>query len=574
MSAGALGGLAALNLAFLLAGGSVVWAVAGLPSWSRVAELAGGAYLVGLACSGVAWTLLLVAGVPLGGAAMLGVVAAVAVAGGAAGVVRRSPLPHAPRVRPPALLDVVGLGVAIVLLEAIFRAGRLAGLYTWDAWAFWVPKAKIIYLTGGLDTDFFTRLPGPTYPPLVPALEAADFHAMASMDVVTLHVQFWFCAVGFVAAVVGLLWRRVHHALLWTFVLAALAAPRVGEHVLKPQADFLLDFLFVTGALLVLLWLLEDDRAHLLLATPLLAATVLTKREGVLLVACLAVATAVAAGGRLRRAWWIVGLPFAVAAAVTGIWHAWYAAHGIGGEVAAGGGLAAGLGLDRAVDALRLSLQVFFDPGLWGLVPFAGVVALAAALAMGVRRPAMFALVLVTLIVLGGAWVTWSYRELAISTDDALNPIVRYTTSIELLLAVLAPLLVSSLVPERIGEVAAHTVRPARAALLAGALALAYPVAALAHGLPRFPDRGDCVRAPVEGQPVAVVFGRFDTLRAADALAQRAEHVGFQGLRIEQDGCGRLVVWLPNAPDVKTGESVVAEARGARFETHLELGHG
>jgi hypothetical protein len=60
--------------------------------------------------------------------------------------------------------------LTVVYLEAQFRAGRLAGLYEFDAWSFWVPKAKAIYLFGGLDRQLFHDLPGPSYPPLVPAV--------------------------------------------------------------------------------------------------------------------------------------------------------------------------------------------------------------------------------------------------------------------------------------------------------------------------------------------------------------------------------------------------------------------
>ena len=67
--------------------------------------------------------------------------------------------------------------LVVVYVEALFRAGRLAALSNYDGWAFWVPKAKVIYLFGGLDERFFRELPNPTYPPLVPALEAAAFQA-------------------------------------------------------------------------------------------------------------------------------------------------------------------------------------------------------------------------------------------------------------------------------------------------------------------------------------------------------------------------------------------------------------
>ena len=113
-----------------------------------------------------------------------------------------------------------------VYFEALFRSGRLAGLDEFDGWAFWVPKAKAIYFFGGLDPQFFPELPGPSYPPLVPALSTTSFHFMGSADVVTLHLQFWFFLVGFVAAVAGLSAARPR-ILLWPPILLLLVTPHV-----------------------------------------------------------------------------------------------------------------------------------------------------------------------------------------------------------------------------------------------------------------------------------------------------------------------------------------------------------
>jgi len=118
------------------------------------------------------------------------------------------------------------------------------GLSAWDAWAFWVPKAKVIYFFGELDEQFFRELANPTYPQLVPALEASAFNFMGSVDAVTLHLQFWFLACSFVASVAGLLAARVPGLLLWPFLLLVLVAPRIVGRSLDPQADFLLDYLF------------------------------------------------------------------------------------------------------------------------------------------------------------------------------------------------------------------------------------------------------------------------------------------------------------------------------------------
>ncbi|MDX6503783.1 MAG: hypothetical protein QOE29_908 [Gaiellaceae bacterium] len=574
MTGQAIAGIVGLNLLFLLAGGAATWAALGCETWGAIARLAGVAYLVGVALGGTAWTLLLVAGVPLGGAAMVGTLPALALLGLVAGLLLHRPAPRWPG-RLPALsaLDLVGLAVVGIVLEALFRAGRLTGLYTFDAWAFWVPKGEAIYYFHGLDHQLFSTLPGPTYPPLLPALEAADFHAMAGVDTVTLHLQFWCLAAGFVVAVVGLLAGRAPRWLVWPAAVLAVAAPRMTEALLAPQADFLLDFFVAIGALLLVLWVLDEDTRWLALAAPLLVGAVLTKREGALLVACLLVAAALASGARLRRSW----RPLAVVVVAIGgaslAWHAWYGARGIGGEVAPGAGFAGGLDLGRAASALRLSLRVLLDVGRWSFIPWIGLGALLVAALARRRRLVVFVGVAAGLAVLGGAWVTWSFRELAVTSQESLNPIVRYTASIELLLAVTTPLLLGAALRDRLPR-PRQVLAPLPGLGLVAAALLVYPAVTLAGGLPRFPSRSDCVRPPVAGQPVAIVFGHFDRLEPAQKLLARAESVGFKGFRIEPDGCGRLVLWLPNGPSVEVGQSVVGEARGARIEAHLELGHG
>ena len=58
------------------------------------------------------------------------------------------------------------VALVVVYMEALFRAARLQGLSAWDAWAFWVPKAKAIYFFGGLDAQFFSELPTVVSPAL------------------------------------------------------------------------------------------------------------------------------------------------------------------------------------------------------------------------------------------------------------------------------------------------------------------------------------------------------------------------------------------------------------------------
>src|SRR6185503_14411773 len=259
MTVRALLGLAVANVVVLAAGGCLLWGVRGLRSWAEAVRLSGLAYMVGVAAFGVASTVLLVAGVPYGVTTILVTSVVLAVSGLLLGQVLGRPPPRLRGGGAQGIGLVAASYVALVgvYLEALFRAGRLAPLSNFDGWAFWVPKAKAIYFFGGLDEQFFRELANPTYPPLVPALEAAAFHAMGSADTVTLHVQLWFFLTGFVAAVAGLLAPRVRPAVLWPILLLVLVAPRVVNRSLEPQADFLLDYFFALAALLVALWLVD-----------------------------------------------------------------------------------------------------------------------------------------------------------------------------------------------------------------------------------------------------------------------------------------------------------------------------
>jgi hypothetical protein len=449
MTLRAIGGLTALNGAYALLGLAVLWTLRGLPRWSDVLRFAGLGYLVGVAAFGVVWTELLVLGVPFGGWAVVlslggGIVAALAV-----GALRGRPPPRGLRdpsaaAPVPAALLVTAAGVALtgLMLEALFRAARLQSLQAYDAWAFWVPKAKAIYFFGGLDHEVFTTVAGPTYPPLVPILDAAAFHAIGGPDTVTFHLQFWFLVTGAVAAIAGLLHRHVPAWLLWPSIVLVLAVPRFGGNLLIPQADVLVDLLFVVAALLLVLWLRDGHTWRLAAAALLLAGATLTKREG-LLFAAAALGVAVAVSLTRGRS---TSLPLvAAAAAVVALavpWRLWYRDQGIGGEAPSDAGL--GGSLDRALDSLRLSADVLFDATLWSVVPVVALIALAAALVWGDRRLAAFLGSLLAVVFLGGAWVTYSYVDVPITAEESVNPIVRYTGAVVLLAAVSTPLLLAS----------------------------------------------------------------------------------------------------------------------------------
>ena len=446
MSARSLVGVAALSCLYLASGLALLWLLGALETVRQLVRLAGLAYVLGVGVVVSLWTLLVIAGVPLS-IWVVGLVPCLVVA--CAAVAARNRRRALPRRGSPAEASngvlVVALGIAAsgILLEATFRVARLSGLYAWDAWAFWVPKAKAIYYFGGLDVAVFTSSSGPSYPPLVPVLDAALFHAMGRPDVTTLHLQYWLFGVGFVWAFVGILADRVPAWILWPFPLLLLVAPRLGRRFYITEADLLLDVLFVLAAMLVLLFLIDRASWRLIVATLLMSAMVLTKREGLLLLAALVAATVVASIRDRRFVWPRIGLSAAAAVAVSVPWRIWYLAHGIGGE-GPSNGINPAQNTDRLWPSLRLAFDVLFSSDYWSVIVPVTIGALVLAALARRYVVAIFFGTLGALVVLGGGWITWAIPELPITQELGGNPIVRYMGAAALLGVAACPLLLAS----------------------------------------------------------------------------------------------------------------------------------
>lgn len=102
--------------------------------------------------------------------------------------------------------------------------------------------------------------------------------------------------------------------------------------------------------------------------------------------------------------------------------------------------------------------------------------------------------------------------------------------------------------------------------------ALAYPIAVVAGGGPRFPTRAECVRPAKTDDNLEAVFGRFASRTRAEQVLRRVLQVGFEGTEIESDGCGRLKVTLHGIPTLQVGRDFVAEAQRVGFHPRLEQG--
>jgi hypothetical protein len=444
VSVGAIAGLGALNLTLLIVGAAALYALRGLRSWNEAVRLAGVAYMLGVALCGVVFVSELVVDLPFSLGAILVTEVVLALAAVVIGRSLGRPRPTG-RLSLPRLsaLSVAFSALFVLYCEALFRSGRLAGLYEFDGWAFWVPKAKAIYFFGGLDQQFFAELPGRSYPPLVPAFEAAAFHFMGSPDVVTLHLQFWFFLVGFVVAVAGLLSVRVSPVFLWPPLLLLLATPHVVQYALQAEGDFVLDELLALAVLFIALWLVERKGWHLGAATILLAAAMSTKREGYLVAACIILAALAASWTARRGVWPRLVLVAVIAVVLTIPWRVLLAVRGLPGGGPEAGGTGLFSHLDRAWPSFRLALSTLFDFNIWLLVAPVGLLAIAVALVAGAQPVGLYTLTLFALAIVAFSWTTWAFPSLPITKDPALNPMPRLTGSLVFATTAVLPVLLA-----------------------------------------------------------------------------------------------------------------------------------
>jgi hypothetical protein len=572
LNAHAIAGLLALNLWLLAVGIAVLFGVRGWRSWGELARLSGLAYVLGVALLGVVWVWELVVGIDLGFATIFGSGIVIALIAAVVGYRLGHRLPPRPAGLPPFRLSPVTAvfgALTIVYFEALFRDARLHALTEFDAWHFWVPKAKAIYFFGGLDEQLFSVLINQSYPPLVPTLQAAAFHFMGSPDVVTVHLQFWFLFVGFAGALVGLLSGRVPALFIWPPLLLLLVAPYVIGHAYQPQADFLLDELFVIVALLIALWLADRQDWQLVAAGILLAAVMLTKREGYLFAASVIIAGLIVTWGQRRSAWPRLLALGLLAAAATVPWRVLLAVRHLSSGAPEDGGIGLFSNLDRAWPSLRLALSSAFDYDTWLIVIPIALVAIVAAYAARARVLATYATLLYVFAIAGFTYSTWAFPSLGISTKPALNPIVRLTGEIALLTPALVPLLLAAAWPRERAALIAMRSRPT-AWILVIVAALAYPLAVLAGGGPRFPARSDCIHPAKTDGDIEAVFGRSRNPETAAATLARVLELGFKGSVVEPDGCGYLKVNVKGVPTLAVGRELAAEAEKVGLHVTLE----
>lgn len=323
--------VAALDLVLLVAGYAVLVAGGFVASKRDVVRLGGFAFFLGFATVGM----LVAFALPLGAHMSVGIVLGAAASAVAAALVSR-----ARRVRPlrvPAASAigragriVTGVAVTAMLVYAalLLRAVHAEGASgMWDAWTFWIPKAKTIFYFHGLDArpGGIASYPGPDYPVLLPAMDASVFEFAGKAQATLLPVQEWLLAVGFVWGLAGLFWRRVPTALLAISLALVLFMPDVGATVGQSLADLPLSMLLGAAAACLALWLVERDVRYLVPASILLGAASSIKKEGLALSFVVLVATAAASWSWRRIALLVV--PAVVAVAAVAPWRLWVSSH-------------------------------------------------------------------------------------------------------------------------------------------------------------------------------------------------------------------------------------------------------
>ena len=347
-------------------------------------------YLVGLASFGVLAQLLLVAGLAVSRLQAI----CLALVLFSLGFLRRARATGNPVASPvPGGRDTLLVLLAVALLVVVGIRSFYEPLESWDAWAFWIPRAKSLVLFNGLDAHYFAAptTVNPDYPLLLPAVEATDFRFMGHFHTQVIHLQFWLVLVAFLGALPALLRDQVRPILVRSLVVVLACAPSLALHAESAYADVPLAVFVALAGVVGWRWLVLRDPATPGLFVVFAGAALATKVEGRLFVAALVVSLAALAARNSVRTTCEV-LAAGVVSALLGIvpWAIWIRAHGIHGVYHAD---LAELGrhVHRIAPSLASLLGHGFDPLEWLLVLPTGIAAVLLAYRFGAaRRTAAF----------------------------------------------------------------------------------------------------------------------------------------------------------------------------------------
>jgi hypothetical protein len=386
------------------------------------------------------------------------------------------------------------------------------------------------------------------------------------------HVQYWFLALGFVGALLGLLAGRVRPLLLAPFALLVFVLPDVRSRSVDVYGDLPLGYLVAIATLLLALWLIDREPWALPPAAVLLAGAVLTKREGILLAGCVILAGLVAGADRLRSVWKPLGGVLLVVVATYLPWAIWLRAEGLPGNGPQGGAHFV-TDLHRAWDALDVIVRNLFEYNLWLLAATGVLVAVALCLFAEMWRAAAYGAALMSALTLMSAAIVWS--DASIELGD-VNLISRLSGTVVLCAVALTPFLLEQASGPGMRPQLTWTdprVRRAEVAvwvLVIVAAAIAYPAELLARGGARFPSASDCVVPVPPSGPVAVVLGYRPSYPAGMELRDRAASLGIGHAEVSPDGCGRVRVSVGGVTSRAAARAMVRRADGAGLDASVE----
>lgn len=352
---------------------------------------------------------------------------------------------------------VAGGGAAVLvgyLVLLLIRSWEPTGVLHADVWNQWLPKAKILYFFGGLDTGpgGFTSQFNPDYPPLDAVSEALGFHALGAADTLDLARIHWALAASFVFGVAAILAPRVRPAILWPSLALLTLSPAFGSLIGSSLADEPLAMLIAMAGLAAVVWLLEEDIAQLALAGLFLAAATATKNEGLMLALVVVVSLAATSNGR-RHPRALLALTGSILA-VHGAWRVWLAQHDVPrnpfynlSDALHPAFLADRL--HRLGYALGELLEQLASPSRWLLLVPAAL--LLAALAARRSPPlAVFVASVILLDTLGFASIYWLSRvDLHVYVDNTVD---RLPAFIAVFCGAVLPLLLSVTAPGMFGR--------------------------------------------------------------------------------------------------------------------------
>ena len=181
----------------------------------------------------------------------------------------------------------------------------------------------------------------------------------------------------------GLLAPRVRGIILLPALLLMLVLPGLTGIPVPGGAERPLAFFVAIAALLVFLWLDERKSWQLAAAAVLLSGAFLTKREGLLLGACVIVAAGAASWADRRWAWPRLAVLRSRCLCVGAALASVGCGRGLSKRFARGGFFAFLDDFDRARDSLWLAVRAMFGYDLWLVLPVAAVVAAALAFLAG-----------------------------------------------------------------------------------------------------------------------------------------------------------------------------------------------